>query len=148
MKVCDGRAPFGAAFGHRARPFGAPFAGGMAVPPYAARRMVTFVHAPRLMMVRAAGLEPAWPCGRRIFLPLRLSPPPWSVTGVRGLDYTFTISQEWGLGAARLVSTPSGAAASLARDRHVKGFPDFEQFYALGFPKGTQIGSSLIQQDL
>ena len=27
----------------------------------------------------------------------------------------------------------------LARDRHVTGFPEFEQFYAAGFPAGTQV---------
>ena len=29
----------------------------------------------------------------------------------------------------------------LARDRHVTGFPEFEQFYAAGFPAGTQVFS-------
>jgi hypothetical protein len=27
----------------------------------------------------------------------------------------------------------------LARDRHLRGFPDFEQFCVPGFPEGTQI---------
>ena len=27
----------------------------------------------------------------------------------------------------------------LARDRHLKGFPEFEQFYIPGFPKSTQV---------
>jgi hypothetical protein len=39
--------------------------------------------------VRAAGVEPAWACAQRIFIPLRFSPPP---IGVRGLDYPFTIA--------------------------------------------------------
>jgi putative hydrolase of the HAD superfamily len=30
----------------------------------------------------------------------------------------------------------------LARDRHVKGFPEFEQFYITGFPMSTQFGLS------
>jgi hypothetical protein len=43
------------------------------------------------------------------------------------------------LGAARLVSTPSRLAlrllAGLARDCHLKGFPEFGQFYFSGFPR-------------
>lgn len=39
-------------------------------------------------MVRAAGIEPARAYAQRIFIPLRLSPPP---VGVRGLDYPFTV---------------------------------------------------------
>ena len=41
------------------------------------------------------------------------------------------------LGAARLVSTPSHQplAGRLARDCHVTGFPEFEQFYCLRFPQ-------------
>src|SRR5208283_3546363 len=57
-------------------------------------------------------------------------PPPY---GVRGLDYPFAIS-----GAARLVSTPS-PFWGLARDRHVTGFPEFEQFCIAGFPASTQV---------
>ena len=42
------------------------------------------------------------------------------------------------LGAARLVSTPSRPVKiflpGLARDCHLTGFPDFEQFYIGGFP--------------
>lgn len=54
------------------------------------------------MMVRTGGLEPPRSYLLKIFVPLRLSPPP---SGVRGLDYTFTIAIA--LGAVRLVSTPS-----------------------------------------
>jgi hypothetical protein len=46
------------------------------------------------------------------------------------------------LGAARLVSTPSRPEhfrPGLARDCHVKGFPDFEQFCTGGFPVVTQV---------
>jgi hypothetical protein len=48
------------------------------------------------------------------------------------------------LGAARLVSTPSKrlSLSGLARDCHLTGFPEFEQFYTLGFPEGTQFGLS------
>ena len=54
----------------------------------------------RFNMVPRAGLEPACPFERGIFLPLRLSPP-----FVCGLDYTFTVA--YALGARRLVSTRS-----------------------------------------
>ncbi len=52
-------------------------------------------------MVRAEGVEPTQPCGQRIFLPLRLSPPsPTSALGrsvkVWGLDYPFTVPRTWG----------------------------------------------------
>ena len=55
--------------------------------------------------------------------------------GVRGLDYPFTLAAG-AVGAARLVSTPS--PKGLARDRHLTGFPEFEQFCTGGFPLGTQ----------
>ncbi len=75
---------------------------------------------------------------------LRRRPLRW---GVWGLDYPFTMpappNGAPGTGAARLVSTPSGGrAAGLARDCRgalaPAGFPEFEQFYAAGFPAGTQ----------
>jgi hypothetical protein len=64
-------------------------------------------------MVPEAGLEPAWPFGLGIFLPLRLSPPlagSWS--GAR-LHHGLAA-----LGARRLLSTPSpsrGLGSALAR---------------------------------
>lgn len=58
------------------------------------------------MLVRTAGLEPALPFGKQIFIPLRLSPP-LTTASVRGLDYPFALAREEALGAARLVSTPS-----------------------------------------
>ena len=61
-------------------------------------------------MVRTAGLEPAFPFEKQIFLPPRLSPPPhrrsWS-----GLSLRQGLST---VGATRLVSTPS--PEGLARD--------------------------------
>ncbi len=63
--------------------------------------------------------------------------------GVRGLDYPFAVLR-WSrrVGAARLVSTPSPnlplKAGGLARDRHFTGFPEFEQFCILSFPRSTQ----------
>jgi hypothetical protein len=60
----------------------------------------------------------------------------------------WTIPSPWrsasrpALGAARLVSTPSPIGLpdrGLARDRHLTGFPDFEQFCVPGFPGRTQV---------
>jgi len=56
-------------------------------------------------------------------------------SSVCSLDYTLTIAEA--LGPARLVSTPS-SFRGLVRDCHVKGFPEFEQFYSKSFLKGTQ----------
>ena len=83
--------------------------------------------------MRAGGIEPP-----QAFRPdgfsyqLRLSPPSMTYDlDVCGLDYPFTIADA--VGAARLVSTPS--LSGLARDCHVTGFPEFGQFYFLGFPE-------------
>ena len=57
---------------------------------------------------------------------------------VRGLDYTFTIPH------TRFRCCPSsplhlpGSASGLGSGIAISGFPDFEQFYAVGFPMGTQ----------
>src|ERR1019366_2505686 len=65
---------------------------------------------------------------------------------VCGLDYPFTLPRKIrGLGAARLVSTPSRTDAfrpGLARDCHFTGFPEFEQFCIAGFPTRTQVSLS------
>ena len=47
------------------------------------------------------------------------------------------------LGAARLVSTPSLNLQGLARDYHVTGFPEFEQFYFWRFHQSTQFFKSV-----
>ena len=86
-------------------------------------------------MVRAEGIEPSWPCGLRIFLPLRLSPPRQCGFVVWTIPSPFPTR---GLGAARLVSTPSRKCFRAWLGIAIAGFPDFEQFYAVGFPMGTQ----------
>src|SRR5580698_9501098 len=43
-----------------------------------------------------------------------------------------------GLGAARLVSTPSRKCFRAWLGIAIAGFPEFEQFYSVGFPIGTQ----------
>ena len=88
--------------------------------------------------MRAGGLEPPRAYAQRIFVPATTfaAVAGWSaILDVCGLDYPFTVA--FALGAARLVSTPSpvaSAAWGLARDCHLTGFPEFEQFYIAGFP--------------
>ncbi len=101
-------------------------------------------------LVRTGGLEPPQTFVLRIFIPATAFAA--AIFGVCGLDYPFTLarlerrhhtsnSTREALGAARLVSTPS--LSGLARDRHVKGFPEFEQFYFPGFPGSTQFFKSV-----
>jgi hypothetical protein len=91
-------------------------------------------------------LNPHGPCCPTDFRTLlRLSPPLLTSAGF-GVwtilspcpGYPFRFS-----GAARLVSTPSPAGKrsgqGLARDRHVAGSPEFEQFCIAGFPASTQV---------
>lgn len=95
--------------------------------------------------MRAGGLEPPWPCGQRIFVPstafaalavapsaLRLSL--WSGLSLRRAPPRHS---RWGLGAARLVSTPSPCGAWLGIA--FAGFPEFEQFCTLRFRQGHSI---------
>ena len=97
--------------------------------------------------MRAAGLEPAQafrPYGfsyhfgfRRLATHVRAEASLWS-----GLSLHLGVRRKASaLGAARLVSTPSRrtSSAGLARDCHLRGFPDFEQFCFSGFPESTQI---------
>jgi hypothetical protein len=51
------------------------------------RHVLLFIHVPKL--VPEAGLEPARPRGRGIFVPLRLSPP---ACAVRGLEHAFAVA--------------------------------------------------------
>ncbi|SHO61615.1 hypothetical protein SAMN02745172_00832 [Pseudoxanthobacter soli DSM 19599] len=107
------------------------------------------------ILVRTAGLEPALPFEKQIFLPLRLSPPP-AAAGVRGLDYPFTMAGAWSTGGRRrpssLYTFPDRAGAyagriglgsGLAWARAPLAFPEFGRFYAADFPAGTPIQSLL-----
>src|ERR1035441_5852391 len=61
---------------------------------------------------------------------------------VCGLDYPFTLPRMIrGLGAARLVSTPSRRTFSVRAwlGIAIAGFPEFEQFCIAGFPASTQV---------
>ena len=94
-------------------------------------------------MVRAVGIEPTRAKAQRIFIPATAFAATRS--GVCGLDYPFTMLRLGRrVGAARLVSTPSAVLShcGLARDRHLTGFPEFEQFCIAGFPASTQSGLS------
>ena len=72
----------------------------------------------------------------RIFVPLRLSPPP-----VRAF-VVWTIPSPWPQGRRRrpssLYTFPGRSSQGLARDRHSTGFPEFERFYVRGFPQRTR----------
>ena len=68
-------------------------------------------------------------------MPLRLSPPRKCGFVVWTIPSPFPAR---GLGAARLVSTPSRKRFQAWLGIAISGFPDFEQFYAVGFPMGTQ----------
>ena len=85
-------------------------------------------------MVRTAGIEPAQGCPRGIFVPAT----------------AFAAATLWRLGSGlylrhgfRLRRYPSSLYTfplpGLARDCHVKGFPEFGQFCIPGFPESTQI---------
>ena len=52
-----------------------------------------------------------------------------------------------GLGAARLVSTPSRKYFRAWLGIALSGFPDFEQFYSASFPAGTQLLKSAVSAD-
>ena len=100
-------------------------------------------------MVRAAGLEPARPYGRQIFVPtttFAADAPEEIRRAVCSLDYPFIIAGRPALDAARLVSTPSPPAVKPAELGSGSAwvaygplaFPEFEQFYSRRFRRGTQ----------
>lgn len=101
------------------------------------KAMRSFSAVCRRMATRWCGwrdLNPHEPRAQRIFLPTTAFAALASLR-ICGLDYPFTLSRPRDVGAARLVSTPSMPAHGLARDCHVRGFPEFEQFYISSFPE-------------
>jgi len=84
-------------------------------------------------MVRAEGVEPSRGYPQRIFVPATAFAA--AKDGVCGLDYTFTLARRRRCCPSSLYTFPS---PGLVRDRHVRGFPEFQQFCILGFPKRTQ----------
>ena len=101
-------------------------------------------------VVRAEGVEPSRAVKLNGFsYRLRLSPPGREVLKrtrqVCGLDYPFTVPRKiQGLGAARLVSTPSRLERSGRAwlGIAISGFPEFGQFCIAGFPASTQVSLS------
>jgi hypothetical protein len=64
---------------------------------------------------------------------------------VCGLDYPFTLApSRFRCCPSSLYTFPSAAFAAqgLARDCHLTGFPEFEQFYVADFPARTQASKS------
>ena len=103
----------------------------------------------KMEMVRAAGLEPAQSFRTEGFsYQLRLSPPcPGACAQARLWSGLYL--HHWCVRAFRCCPSslytfaPTVRSGRLARDCHVKGFPEFEQFCSLGFPKRTQSFKSL-----
>src|SRR5882724_5703552 len=100
-------------------------------------------------VVRAAGLEPAQFFRTEGFsYQLRLSPPR-HVHYAPARLWSGLYLHHWCIRAFRCCPSslytfaPTVRSGRLARDCHVKGFPEFEQFYCLGFPKSTQTSKSL-----
>jgi hypothetical protein len=92
-------------------------------------------------VVRAEGLEPSRAEAQRIFVPsTAFAALTRALEGSRqvcGLDYPFTLPRKIrGLGAARLVSTPSrmGFGIRAWLGIAIAGFPEFGQFCFVGFP--------------
>ena len=98
-------------------------------------------------MVRAVGIEPTRAKAQRIFIPATAFAATLTLDRVGRLWSGLSLhlaSANRRVGAARLVSTPSAVLSrcGLARDRHLTGFPEFEQFCIAGFPASTQSGLS------
>lgn len=71
-------------------------------------------------------------------VPLRLSPPAIEGRSWAGLSLSHS---PWALGSPRLVSTPSpdtGAWLGIGLAVAALAFPEFEELYSSGFPKGTR----------
>jgi hypothetical protein len=107
-------------------------------------RSLDFDARGKVKLVRAEGLEPS-----RTLRSNGFSYPATAFaaahrfrSGVWGLDYPFTVP-EFGSGVrccpSSLYTFPTVFGPGLARDRHVTGFPDFEQFCIAGFPASTQV---------
>ncbi|TPW26374.1 hypothetical protein FJU11_14965 [Pararhizobium mangrovi] len=98
-------------------------------------------------MVRTGGLEPPRGFPLRIFVPstafAAADKPAFAVWTIPSP----CAARSPRLGAARLVSTPSRLPPGLARDRQIKGFPEFEQFCTGSFPPGTQSFKSVASTD-
>ncbi|MNS52895.1 hypothetical protein D3C72_856310 [compost metagenome] len=91
-------------------------------------------------VVPETGIEPVRPCGRGIFLPLRLSPPARVRCSWSGARLHHSLAA---VGARRLLSTPSpvfqsGLGSALARNRS-RAFAEFDGLHLWSFPQRAQI---------
>ena len=90
-------------------------------------------------------LNPHSPCGKTDFLTrLRLSPPLHSTARFGVWTIPSPLSRMYRRGfrccPSSLYTFPTGfPRKGLARDRHLTGFPEFEQFCIAGFPTSTQV---------
>jgi hypothetical protein len=101
---------------------------------------------PGFKLVRAGGLEPPWAKPDGFSYQLRLSPPPagrmcadrrlWSGLSLHPIPLPGFRCCPSSLYTFRRAGEHDG----LARDCHVTGFPEFEQFCIAGFPASTQSG--------
>ena len=91
-------------------------------------------------LVRAAGLEPAWACAQRIFLPATAFAARSCAGSARERFGVWTIPSPWPCGfrccPSSLYTFPF---PGLARDCHLTGSPEFGQFCIFGFPESTQV---------
>ena len=94
-------------------------------------------------LVRTEGLEPSLPLGKRIFVPLRLSPPKnwfvvWTIPSPCQIDRG-SIWVRCRPSSLYTFADPVLPLQRLARDWHPQeAFPEFERFYAGRFHPGTQ----------
>jgi hypothetical protein len=96
-----------------------------------------------LNVVLGTGIEPVWPCGRRIFVTLRLSPPAY--VPFDALDYALTLARA--VGPRRLVSTPSpwrGLARRCLGPCGPGNSPNLTGFTRALSPPGAQFSKSFV----
>ena len=94
-------------------------------------------------VVLGTGIEPVWPCGRRIFVTLRLSPPAYMPFDA--LDYALTLARA--VGPRRLVSTPSPGRGLARRCLDPQGpgsSPNLTGFTRALSPPGAQFFKSFV----
>jgi len=98
--------------------------------------------------VRAEGLEPSRAFAQRIFVPsTAFAAPPFALASTSaGLRSGLSLHRAQDLLSgvrccpSSLYTFPAGMLRpGLARDCHVKGFPEFGQFCIAGFPASTQV---------
>ena len=93
-------------------------------------------------MVPGTGIEPVWPCGRGIFVTLRLSPP---AVAVRALDYAFTLTlARCRCSPSSLYTFPLQGLARRCLRIIARGFTEFEEIHTGAFAAWCSIFKSLV----